>query len=210
MGVEKNYLSIVAHYEAQLQQYGDTYRGVDWETAQKANVRYQVMLDLIRPTAGATVSVLDFGCGASHLYDFIIRQQRPGIDYSGLDVSPHFIALSRQKYPDRPYYCVDILDAAVDLPQFDYIIMNGVFTQKLDLSFEEMFAYFAAVIQRVFALTRIGLAFNVGSTHLPWQADQVFHVPFDRLATFLSRHMSRKIVLRHDYDLPDYTVYIYR
>jgi SAM-dependent methyltransferase len=207
---DKKYLTIVAHYEACLRQYGDSHLGVDWFNAQDAETRYRVMLELIRAPAAATVSLLDFGCGASHLLDFMGRQGVRGIDYSGLDLSPAFIALSRQKYPHTPYYCVDILEAETALPDFDYVVMNGVFTEKRTLSFTEMFAYFAAVLQKAFALTRCGLAFNVISAHGDQAWEELFHLPFDRLGAWLTRTLSHNFVIRNDYGLDDYTVYVYR
>lgn len=206
----KKYLNIVAYYNACLRTYGDHHLGVGWSSARDAETRYRVMLELIRSPAETTVSLLDFGCGASHLLDFIRGRGLAGIDYSGLDLSADFIALSQGKYRHVQYYCADILDAATELPTFDYLVINGVFTEKRDLSVEEMFAYVAAVLQKAFAFTRSGLAFNVMSAHLGWEQPTLFHVAFDQLVTLLTDTMSRNIVIRNDYGLPDYTVYVYR
>ncbi len=61
------------------------------------------MLEAIRAGEGA-VSLLDFGCGASQLYEYIRSKGRLGIDYSGLDLSDAYLALSRGKFPDVPYH----------------------------------------------------------------------------------------------------------
>ena len=37
-----------------------------------------------------------------------------------------------------------------------------------------------------------------------------FHLPFDELAPFLTRELSRNFVLRNDYGLFEYTAYVYR
>ncbi len=120
---QKSYLKIVEHYEAALAAHGDTHLGVRWPTADDADTRYHVMLGLLAPIT-ERVSLLDFGCGASHLYDLILRLALETIDYHGLDISPAYIDLSRQKHPQIPYYCVDILDSDTTLPTFDYIVMN--------------------------------------------------------------------------------------
>src|SRR5215467_546849 len=67
------YLSIVAHYESCLDRHGDSHLGVDWPKQCDAETRYQVMLEVIRPTDNGPIALLDFGCGASHLYEYIIR-----------------------------------------------------------------------------------------------------------------------------------------
>jgi cyclopropane fatty-acyl-phospholipid synthase-like methyltransferase len=156
------------------------------------------------------IKLLDFGCGASHLHEYIIRNNLFNIEYSGLDLSEQFIELSRRKFPSTDYYCLDILDAEVDLPDFDYIVMNGVFTEKRDLLFDEMFEFFRAVVSRVFEKARAGIAFNVMSGQVDWERSDLFHLPFDLVASFLARNISRRFVFRHDYGLYEYTTYVYR
>lgn len=207
---KRRYLNIVTYYESCLAHFGDNHLGVDWACGRDADTRYQVMLDVIREPSGQTVSLLDFGCGASHLLDFISRQGITGIDYSGLDLSPAFIDLSRRKHPDIPYYCVDVLDNLEPLPCFDYVIMNGVFTQKLDLPGEDMLTYLSALLEKAFGLARRGLAFNVMSAHLGWERPNLFHLPFDQLAGMLTAKLWGNFVVRNDYGLPEYTVYLYR
>jgi SAM-dependent methyltransferase len=202
--------TIVAHYESCLEKHGDNHLGVDWPSAKDAETRYRVMLDVINKDSQGAVSLLDFGCGASHLYEHILHRGRRDIEYAGLDLSPKFIRLSREKFPEIQYYCCDILADPSSAPEFDYIVMNGVFTEKRSLSFDEMLAYFQALAAAVFSKARIGIAFNVMSKHVDWERDDLFHLPFDTLADFLARRLSRRFVIRSDYGLYEYTTYVYR
>ena len=207
----KNYFAIVSHYESCLDRHGDTHLGVDWPKKEDAATRYQVMLELIKPEPRIRqVRLLDFGCGASHLYEYIQKTRRDEIAYVGLDLSEKFVTLSRSKFPENQYYCVDILDEGVSIPRFDYILLNGVFTEKRGLSFEEMFSYFTRLLREVFAYAEIGLAFNVMSKHVDWERDDLFHLPFDTLAAFLKKELTRNFVIRNDYGLYEYTTYVYR
>jgi len=205
----KKYLDIVSYYEDCLRCFGDSHLGVDWASADGADTRYRVMLDLVRSSPGQVVSLLDFGCGASHLLDFMVRHRIQGIHYSGLDLSPAFVSLSRQKHPEVAYYCVDLLESRATLPEFDYVVMNGVFTQRRDLTADEMFDYLGALLRKALGLARRGVAFNVMSAHLGWQRPNLFHLAFDRLADLLTE-LGGNFVLRSDYGLPEYTVYLYR
>lgn len=206
-----NYLGIVSHYENCLDKYGDTHRGVDWPNPEDAMTRYRVMLDLI-PASQTTkrINLLDFGCGASHLYDYILANHLNYIKYTGLDLSEKFIRIAKEKHPDVQYYCVDILKNRVRLPNFDYVVLNGVFTEKRELSHDEMWEYFKRMISRIFEFTRIGLAFNVMSFHVDWERDDLFHLSMDKLAAFLVKDISRDFVIRNDYRLYEYTTYVYR
>ena|SRR6266480_822580 len=208
---EKKYLDIVAHYESCLEQHGDTHLGVDWPKKKDAETRYRVMLDIIRrEDEGRTVRLLDFGCGASHLYEHIKARENRNIIYSGLDLSDKFVQLSRNKFPHNAYYCADLLDGRAEIPSFDYIVMNGVFTEKNALTFDEMFSYFKHLVTRVFEKAEIGIAFNVMSKHVDWEREDLFHLPFDLLAAFLKQQLTRNFVIRNDYGLYEYTTYVYR
>jgi cyclopropane fatty-acyl-phospholipid synthase-like methyltransferase len=205
-----DYRAIVAHYEECLARHGDSHRGVDWPNAADAATRYRVMLDVVRRQPGATVSLLDFGCGASHLYEHLRAEGIEDVSYTGLDLSPRFVELSRAKFPEIPCLCVDLLQPGQDIPTFDYIVMNGVFTEKRELSFDAMFAYLKRLLPKVFARARHGLAFNVMSKHVDWERDDLFHLPFDALAAFLREEITRHFAFRSDYGLFEYTAYLYR
>ena len=205
---EKKYLHIVSHYENCLDRYGDSHLGVDWPKAEDAQKRYRVMLDVIRP-GSQKVSLLDFGCGAAHLNEYIRRQRLDHIEYAGLDLSDKFVRLSRSKFPENQFFCLDLLDENASLPVFDYIVLNGVFTEKRELSFDEMLAYFKQLVRRVFAHAAIGIAFNVMSKHVEWERNDLFHLPFDTLAEFLTKELTRNFVFRNNYGLYEYTTYVY-
>jgi len=209
----KNYLIIVAECEAYLKKYGDNYRGVGWTKSQEqTDTRYEVMLEVIRRAPGkhrAAISLLDFGCGASHLYEYMLRKGCNDVQYSGLDLSDQFVQLSSKKFPHIPYYRVDVLEDPDAVPMFDYIVMNGIFTQKCSLTFEEMFSYLRRLLPVLFGHAREGIAFNVMSKYVDWERDDLFHLPFDTLARFLTSDISRNFVIRHDYELYEFTTYVY-
>jgi SAM-dependent methyltransferase len=204
------YHDLVQHYEACLARHGDSHQGVDWPNAADAQRRYEVMLDVIRPNAPRPVRLLDFGCGAGHLYEHLRHAQRDDIAYAGLDLSPRFVALCRAKHPGVEFYCLDLLKDDARLPEFDYLVLNGVFTEKREMPSEAMWEYFEELLVRAFGKARAGIAFNVMSDHVDWRRDDLFHVPHDRLAALLVRRLSRHFVFRNDYGLYEYTTYVYR
>jgi SAM-dependent methyltransferase len=208
---DKKYLNIIAHYEDCLEKHGDNHMGVDWPKKEDVNTRYRVMLDLIRSdkTTGE-ITLLDFGCGASHLYEYILQYQIPNITYSGLDLSEKFISLSKGKFPDNQFYCLDIIEDPNGIPNFDYILMNGVFTEKRELSFDEMFEYLKTMLTITFQKANKGIAFNVMSKAVDWERNDLFHLSLDTLADFLTKNLSRHFVIRNDYGLYEYTVYLYK
>lgn len=76
---EKKYHFLKKHYEDCFDQHGDSCLGVDWPNITDAHKRYRVMLDIIQKKEA---SILDFGCGLSHLYQIITENNYTGISFS--------------------------------------------------------------------------------------------------------------------------------
>lgn len=208
----KKYSEIISHYENCLEKYGDTHLGVDWPKKEDVDKRYKVMLDLIFHKAinQKDITLLDFGCGTAHLLDYIKKNELINIKYSGLDISSKFISVCKQKYPRISFFCEDILLSTVSFTIYDFIIMNGVFTEKRNLTYIEMWDYFTNVLTWAYAHCSNGLAFNVMSKNVDWERSDLFHVSFDSLSEFLCKKLTRNFVIRNDYGLYEYTVYIYK
>lgn len=205
-----NYKALARHYERCLELHGDTFRGVDWPNSEDAIVRYQVMMGVIRPLNDhrSKPTLLDFGCGAGHLLEFIQKNYPLSFRYSGVDISEKYITLCKSKFPNGSFFVLDLM--AQELPQkYDYIIANGVFTEKLSLPFNEMMQWAFAMISRLFWASNIGIAFNVMSTHVTKQREDLFHVPVEKLIEFLVTNLSRNFLIKNDYGLYEYTVYLY-
>ncbi len=101
-----------------------------------------------------------------------------------------------------------LVDAG-DLPVFDAIAMNGVFTFKGDLPQQQMFDYLCELLQVLRPHARYGIAFNVASTHVEWTRDDLFHLPIGQVTDFVASTLSRSFTVRQDYGLYEYTVYVY-
>ena len=212
------YKKIIKHYENCFDEHGDCPAGVDWTQAQQVDTRYNTMLDLIRYKEKSfdinildTVTLLDYGCGLSHLYEYIINNRINKINYTGLEISEKFFNESKKKFPHNNYILGDLLDTNFNLKSnFDYIVMNGVFTEKRDLNYQDMFNYFSKMILELYKSCNKGIAFNVMSKQVDWEKDFLFHVPLDDIANFLTKNITRNFIIRNDYGLYEYTVYLYK
>lgn len=205
-----HYKSIVSFYEGCFEEHGDGHQGHHWPNMPDLIRRYNTMLEVIREPWEET-TLLDFGCGTGMLKEHI-RITYPGwkIQYSGLDLSPKFIEAAKKKYPDTDFISLDVLQEPEAFKTYDYIVMNGVFTERIDLTYEEMLEYFKTMLRTIFPKVRRGMAFNVMSKQVDWEKDFLFHLPLDTLAFFLTKELTRNFVIRNDYKLYEYTAYVYR
>lgn len=208
--MKKIYTDIISHYEDCLFKHGDNHLGVDWPKLEDVDKRYKVMLDIIKFDEDILhyPTLLDFGCGTAHLLEYIQKNKRDNISYTGLDISQKFIDVARNKFPLVNFYCCDILEEQNSVLKYDYIVMNGIFTEKRELSNEQMWEYFKQLISVIYAKANRGIAFNVMSKNVEWERDDLFHVSHDLLSDFLCRNITRNYIIRNDYGLYEYTVYI--
>jgi len=201
------YHNIYRHYEGCLQKEGDTHLGVDWPNMSDLQTRFDVMLDVRKDDTN--IKILDFGCGTGLLYSHLKTCGLGNVKYSGLDISTKFIDLCKTKFPEVEFYCLDVNVDPLTI-DFDYAICNGTFTEKLNLTFDEMFDFFSKTVAVLFEKAKKGIAFNVMSNHVDWKRDDLFHVPHDFLMDFVIKNLSRNYVIRNDYGLYEYTVYVYK
>lgn len=196
----------VEKYQHRYAAHGDSHLALGWPDPARVGVRHRVMAEVIREKE-ETVYLLDFGCGLAHMLDHIDRQW---IKYYGLDVTPELINHCREKHPDVTFYLLDILDErqCAKLADFDYIVANGVFTERL-CGYEPMWNYFTSIVRILFQKAKKGIAFNLMSTHLDEQRRDLFHVPIDRVANLCIHHLSRNFIVRNDYGFYEYTTYVY-
>ena len=211
-----DYKEIINHYEKCFKKFGDTARGVDWTKEEQVDIRYQIMLEITNFfeksfNLSKKISILDFGCGLSHFYEYLKNNDLNHIEYTGLEISKKFFEASKKKFPKNTYIYGDILkDTSILNKFYDFIILNGVFTEKRDLSYDYMFDYFEKMIVSIFKNCSKGIAFNLMSKQVDWEVDTLFHVPIDDMANFLTKKLTRNFIIRNDYGLYEYTVYVYK
>jgi len=201
-----NYLKLAKHYNECFQKHGDNNLGVDWPNYKDTLIRHQVMFDLIKDKNS---TLLDFGCGLGHFLKWILETQDHSPIYSGLDINESFYQVCKDKYPFIDFYYTDIL-VNNNIPNFDYIVCNGTFTEKRELSQDEMMSFFKSALIELWSKCNKGIAFNVMSKNVDWEREDLFHVSMDELSLWLSKNLSRNIVMRQDYGLYEYTVYVYK
>lgn len=215
MSAKENYESIVRHYVATLEEHGQGYRAVDWKSAESAATRYDVMLDLIdwdrqRPS-DAPVRLLDFGCGLGGLLEHATHTGRAGnLVYEGLDIAPEFVHLAKQRFPKTRFHHGDVLAGSWTFGQFEYAVMNGVFTRRETLTSQEMQDYVRQLAGRVFDACDGGLALNFMSPLVDWEDPNLFYPPFSFVQDLAGTLGATRVILRNDYNLYEQTVYLYR
>lgn len=71
-------------------------------------------------------SILDAGCGWGRLLNLMPEEWKG--PYHGVDLSPDFIELAKEEWPDRNFSCEDLRDLMPEIktPIFDYAILISI------------------------------------------------------------------------------------
>jgi SAM-dependent methyltransferase len=208
---DPQYYDLAKHYEKCLAEHNASYKGVDWPNEQDLVKRFEVALEGMRPSESGRVSILDLGCGIGLLVDHL---KKKGViddyEYWGIDISEKMVTVAGERHAQQRFEVRDILRRPLPSGSADFVLMNGLLTEKTTLSGEVMEDFARRMIKAAFDTCRHGIAFNVMSTHVDWTRDDLFHWPLDSMADFLVAECSRNIVVRMDYGLYEYFVYVYR
>lgn len=205
--------ALLQYYDRQLRRYGDCARGAAWPSEEDRRLRFEVMLDVLKDRREESPTVLvDLGCGSGELLAHIQARGLTDIRYVGADRSELALSYARQKFPDATFVEIDVSspDANLELIACDYLVANGLFTIKHELTQEQMWSFLETTIRRVWPQVRRGVAFNVMSKVVDWERDDLFHVPMDDIARLLHGLAGRRLRIAADYGLYEYTAYAFK
>ena len=201
--------SFIQHYSGKIREHGPNALGVDWGFQDKADIRHDQMLQLLRTAAtGGIPDLLDVGCGYGALLDRA-KQRGISLNYSGIDVVAEMTAHGKQLHPEADFVTGDFLETKIGR-KYDYLICNGILTLKLATSIMDMDAYAKSLIRKMYEHCNIGICFNVMSNAVNFQDQKLFYKsPVEMLAFCLSE-LSKKVRIDHSYPLYEFTTYVYR
>lgn len=195
------------YYEDALLRFSDGPQAVNWSSRETQNLRFE-MLCGVGDLTGKRIH--DVGCGLGHMADYL-STENPGCNYVGSDISPKMINAAKQRLgPDAELFTGDIMAADEDWMKADFVVNSGVFTVRGEIPPEEWWQFVSGMIGRMFELCRTGISFNLMTSYVDYQDDHLFYKPPAETLDFCINELSRRAVIRHDYPLWEYTVYLYR
>jgi len=189
----------IQFYETLLAKYDHTYKVLNWGSEDSQKARFKVLSEIGIQKGD---SLLDVGCGLADLYSWL-ESNIGQIDYHGIDITPGMIASSKKRFPFLPLNVGTIFDFDINKSHFDYVFACGIFY----LNENEPAKYLQATVERMFAISKKGIAFNCLSSWRIDQSEGEFYAD-PALTLEFCRMLTTKIVLRHDYHPGDFTIYM--
>lgn len=212
--------SLLKAYHADVfSKHGATAKGVDWNDEAELSHRYNKMLRVLEMDfygGSETPSLLDVGCGWGGLAKTIKELGLP-VEYHGIDVVEAMVDYGSATHPEFTFSSGDILDLK-GAAKYDFLVCNGILTQKHDFTIPEMERYARDVVAKMFSLCRHGIAFNMMSTRVNFTVGNLYYQNPVELLTWLLNEVSPRVVIDHGYSslasgrgkFYDFTAYVYK
>lgn len=194
------------YYAERLQEFGATPRGVDWNTADSQELRFERLLQLVTdPPDGA--SLLDVGCGYGALAD-TMRARGLAFDYRGFDISAEMIAAATAQHT-ADSRCAFTTDPEALRPA-TYAVASGIFNVKLHHPVAVWHEYVLATVESLHAASERGFAFNMLSTYSDPERrrDTLYYGDPLEMFDLCKRRYSPRVALLHDYPLYEFTILV--
>ena len=195
------------YYAAKLREHGATPRGVDWNDERTQRIRFERLLELVAD-AEEPFSLNDYGCGYGALVDSLAAEEAK-FAYSGYDISEEMVAEARKRYADEPR--ARFTSDATELDPAEFTVASGVFNVKQDASDEAWSAYVLETLAELARLSSRGFAFNALTAHADPERRRadLFYADPAAMVDHCLRTYARDVVLRHDYELYEFTLLVY-
>jgi len=199
------------HYSQKYLKYGNCSKGVDWgENVENSISRHYAMLDVITDSRNGC-SLLDVGCGYGALLETINHDKKfSKVKYAGIDIVSEMIDSAKSKYKNAKWTHADYINTSTTT-RFDYIVSNGILTQKASASNLEMNQYAQLLITKMFMQCKIGIAFNIMSTFVNFQKDNLYYRNPSELIAWCMSTLTPHLKVNAHYDpWYEYTLYLYK
>lgn len=207
------------HYSNCFREHGESSLGVDWGTNERAvKMRHENMTQLFKREFSSmqslSTSILDVGCGYGAFLDYLLYDKgvAPEFLYTGIDIVEEMINSAKQKWSENSgfqFITGDIFDTA-SLLNHDYVICNGILTQKLVASKLEMDNYCHELIKLMFKYADKGIAFNIMTDKVNYQVDNLYYRNPSEILSFCQTTLSSSVLIDHSYNMYEFTVYVYK
>lgn len=152
-------------------------------------------------------SILDIGCGRADLYDYIKNfHEDLSFSYHGIDHNPVMIDMANKKYGLE---CKLAAFETAKLPKTEWVVANGVFTQRRCETEDEDLRKLFDDIDIMYNTATTTVAFNLLNPINNKHHEGFFYVhPGLILDMLIEKYQN--VVLRNNYSKDVYTVLIYK
>lgn len=182
--------------------YGYSEKSLDYRTKTSQKTRFDMITKI-----GITdnCSILDVGCGFGDYFNYLQECGIKNVKYSGIDLTESIVNIAKKENPLANVVQDNVLDLE-ESEKFDYVVSLGFNSVKTGHNWETLIR----VLDKMWKLCNIGIAYNAVSTFASEQDEQIYFVSPTRVMEHVMNNLTYKVVFRHDYMPHDFIIYAYK
>lgn len=190
----------IKRYEERLSVFGKSVKTMGWRDERQQELRFEILAQI-----GDLDSkkILDVGCGFGDYYSYLLKNNLI-VNYTGYDLSLKITEIAKNEHQGANFAVKDILIDRVN-EKFDYVFSSGIFNHKISNNMK----FAREMIRRMFEICNLGIAFNMMTDIVDYKEEYLFYYSPEKIFNF-AKTLSRYVILRHDYPLYEFTIYIYK
>jgi 2-polyprenyl-3-methyl-5-hydroxy-6-metoxy-1,4-benzoquinol methylase len=187
-------------YEKSYKKHGHSPRSLKWAHYRAAATRYR---ELVRHTRLDGMTILDAGCGMGDLLPYIYART-DSFDYLGIDITPAFIEIAKERYLGHEFRVGDPFDGSMPAESFDVVLCSGVMNSNVPDWQKQRKEMIAAL----YRLCRNTLAFNMAGGINPPENNPDAKIAYASAEDIANscRTLTPKVSVQTDYHPKDFTV----
>ena len=153
-------------------------------------------------------SILDYGCGLADLNKYLKKRfSKEKFTYSGCDIMPKFLEISKKIYPDIDFF--DLRNENIE-KKFDIITAFGVFNFPYTKDEKKHFEIIKTKLKDIFSITNKYFLVDFQTEFVDYKQNNAYHQNINSLANYIANNLSRRFEIIHSYLPYEYSVIIYK
>jgi SAM-dependent methyltransferase len=195
---------ISEYYASKIKQFGPIPQGVDWNSGESQELRFEVLSNLIQEQEH--FSILDFGCGFGSMFEYF-NSKYSSFEYIGFDVAEEMITTALNKFPTQENVK---WTSSLPIEKIDYVIASGIFNVKLENTNEDWLTYILETLKKIDDITVKGFSFNVLTKYsdTEYMKEYLYYADPSILFDYCKTNFSKNVALLHDYNLYEFSIIV--
>lgn len=197
--------NVEEYYSAKVRSHGPTPKGVDWNSSESQELRFQQLTTAIE--FKQPFSINDFGCGYGALVDYL-EKRSSSYSYYGFDISEEMVNMAIDQHEEFPH-CKFFSDPSA-LVLADYTVASGIFNVRMEFSDEAWLSYMLNTLDNLNLLSDKGFAFNALTKYsdAEFMRSDLYYADPTMLFDYCKTKYSKYVALLHDYPLYEFTIFV--
>lgn len=199
---------VANYYTEKLQTYGPTSKGVDWNSIESQEIRFEQLLKVIQTTPDDKFSVLDYGCGFGAMFPFMDKKYAHKFHFTGYDISQEMIKKAQELYGSHTN--TTWIDNLENINEVDFTIASGIFNVRLKHEDKEWKEYILETLHKFDTISNKGFSFNMLTSYSDkeYMRDYLYYADPAFFFNYCKTHFSKYVAVLHDYPLYEFTILV--